>query len=130
MKRGKKSKYFPQHDSNCNGIEFKECQDKVKADWEGKSCNCTKIHDNHYKITTDSSLKPVSEYLKAAKFHSIIGAGNDYASYIVPDNDVNSRVSIPEENVGDHYEEAISPSRDFGSTFLKAVKKLMENKGK
>jgi hypothetical protein len=115
--RGPGSVYFPQHDHRCDALSaYTECVEETEVG----TCDCTRIHTWPYRISDNDALPPLLDYWQDKPFRAIIGAGDTYLSYIVPQPDYNQAVVFPGDGDGDHYEDTVSPSSFFGERLLEA----------
>ena len=114
--RGGGSLYFPQHDHACDTVDFDEqCTTSVSAG----DCDCLQAHAWPYRLADDPSLKPILSHM-GTKYVAAISMTDNYLSYIIPEPDVNSGVSLLSDRDGDHYEDTVTPGSAFGTRVLRA----------
>jgi hypothetical protein len=119
--RGPESTYFPQHDADCDLIPFEQCRDaEVVGD-----CDCLAIHAWPYTIGPDPSMPPLLDLVEG-RYEAVIGMADDYLSYIVPEPDFNTRVTLLSDRDGDHYEDTVSPAHNFATRIQEAQRVLSE----
>jgi hypothetical protein len=107
--RGPESAYFPQHDSDCNELEWSECTDTTEVG----DCDCLAIHAWPYALNPDPTVAPLLDSLDT-DYRAVLGMLDTYAGYIVPQPDFNTHISLLTED-GDHYEDTVSMSYLFGT---------------
>jgi len=107
--RGDGSVYFPQHDPDCNALEYVDCVDELSVG----DCNCLKVHAWPYQLNHDPSVPPLLDLLDT-EYRAVLGMTGDYLSYIIPEPDFNTRVSLLTDH-GDHYEDIVSPAHNFAT---------------
>ena len=107
--RGPDSAYFPQHDADCNEVEWSDCNDTT----EFGDCDCLAIHAWPYTLNPDPAVPPLLDSLDT-DYRAVLGMLDTYAGYIVPQPDFNTHVSLLTED-GDHYEDTVSMSYLFGT---------------
>jgi hypothetical protein len=117
--RGPSSRYFPQHDADCDAVGMAACRDATSVD----ACDCLAIHDWPYTISPVAGRAPVLSTLDT-KYRAAISMTSTYLSYILPQADVNRAVSLLDDNVGDHYEDTVTPAWDFAEVYLDAQAKI------
>lgn len=112
------SRYFPQHPAACDGVDFDDC----RAVFERDGCDCLKMHDVPYVLSSDPVLAvPMKDRLDAAApFKLAISMTGNYLSYIIPANDFNTAVSVLEGPVGDHYEDSVAASSTHATVLQQA----------
>ena len=108
--RGPESVYFPQHDADCNTVDYEECRGKISVG----NCDCLAVHAVPYRLSFDETQRPMLDVF-TTKYRAVLGATDDYISYIIPEPDFNKTVSLLSANDGDHYEDTVSPAFDFAS---------------
>jgi hypothetical protein len=59
------------------------------------------------------------------EYRAVLGMTDNYLSYIVPEPDFNTAVSLLGED-GDHYEDTVSPSSHFGDAVQRAQMRIDE----
>ena len=106
--RGPGSTYFTQHDPACNGIQYRECTERIAF----SGCDCLRIHAWPYRLSDAPGQGPLLDALDT-EYRTVIGMADNYLSYIVPAPDFNRAVSLLSDEDGDHYEDTVSPSWDF-----------------
>lgn len=112
--RGPQAPYFPQHDVNCNGIEWTECTATTAVG----DCDCLDIHAWPYTLSHDPSVEPLLDLLDT-EYRAVLGMLDNYGGYIVPEPDFNTHVSLLTDD-GDHYEDTVSMSWLFGTRLQQA----------
>lgn len=119
--RGPGSTYFPQHDADCDPLEYADCtQDTSVGD-----CNCLSVHAWPYTLSFDPSVPPLLDHLDT-EYRAILGMTDNYMSYIIPEPDFNWQVSLLSPDDGDHYEDTVSPSGKFATVIQEAQASLDE----
>jgi hypothetical protein len=115
--------YFPQHDPNCNDVDYSVCQLEMTVD----DCDCLHAHVWPYRISYDDAQQPLLNAWEGTgvTYRAIIGMSDNYLSYIIPEPDFNSSVSLLTDD-GDHYEDTVSPAHDFGTRVQEAQKRIDE----
>jgi len=119
--RGDGSTYFPQHDHDCDAIDFEECA--YEAGDIG-DCNCLSYHAVPYVISPNAADAPLLDAWDV-EYTAIIGMADTYLSYILPEPDINHHVSLFTDD-GDHYEDTVTPSEFFGTKLIEAQRKIEE----
>ena len=111
--RGPGSRYFPQHDNTCDTIDFANCRTRETFG----DCDCLAIHAWPYELSFDPSVPPLIDLLDPAEtpYRAAISMVDNYMSYVVPEPDFNTIVSLLSDRDGDHYEDTVSPARNFGT---------------
>lgn len=117
--RGPGARYFPQHDHDCNALDYSECQ---VTDEIGE-CDCLKVHAWPYTLSHDPDVPPLLDMLDT-EYRAIIGAADNYMSYIVPEPDFNHAVTLLSPSNGDHYEDTVSPTGLFGTKIQEAQARI------
>jgi len=113
--RGPDSTFFPQHPIECNAVSFAdECSEAMSAE----DCDCTKLHAVPYRLSDDPTVTPMLDAVDTP-YKAVLGMSGDYLSYIVPEPDFHTGVSLFTDD-GDHYEDTVSPSAVFGSRLQEA----------
>jgi hypothetical protein len=107
--RGGGSVYFPQHDPDCNALEYSDCVDELSLG----ECDCLKVHAWPYELNPDPAVPPMLDLLDT-EYRAVLGMTGDYVSYIIPEPDFNTRASMLTDD-GDHYEETVSPAHNFAT---------------
>ncbi len=120
--RGPGSRYFPQHDNDCETTvdSFEDCRDSQSVG----DCNCLAIHAWPYEISYDEGHQPVLAGIDTP-FKATLSATHQYLSYIIPEPDTSRYVSLFTD-AGDHYEDTVTMSWDFGAVYLDAQRKISE----
>ncbi|MCO4747775.1 MAG: neutral/alkaline non-lysosomal ceramidase N-terminal domain-containing protein [Proteobacteria bacterium] len=114
--RGPGSTYFPQHDADCNDLDFAaDCSDATEVG----DCNCLSVHVWPYAYAADPDMPPLLDMLDT-EYKAVLGMTDNYMSYIIPEPDFNTRVSLLSDNDGDHYEDTVSPSSKFATRLQEA----------
>jgi hypothetical protein len=108
--RGPESVYFPQHDADCNTVDYEECRGKDSIG----DCDCLAVHAAPYRLSDDPAQRPLLDVF-STKYRAVLGATDDYISYIIPEPDFNKSVSLLSAKDGDHYEDTVSPAFDFAT---------------
>jgi hypothetical protein len=117
--RGPGSRYFPQHDRDCDAVELASCLTEMAVG----DCDCLAVHAWPYVLSPDATHRPVLEDLDTP-YRAVFSMTSTYLSYIVPEGDVNRRVSLLEDNDGDHYEDTVTPAYDFATIWLDAQRRI------
>lgn len=117
--RGPSSRYFPQHDADCNTVGMEACIDEETVG----DCNCLDIHAWPYTWSINPEHRPVLESL-TTPYRAAMSMTSTYLSYIIPEQDVNHKVSLLSDNDGDHYEDTVTPAFDFGTLYMDAQKRI------
>jgi hypothetical protein len=109
--------YFPQHDPNCNDIEFSACSELMTLD----DCDCLSVHAWPYTLSNDVAQRPLLDAWDSTdvSYRAVIGMADNYLSYIIPEPDFNRSVTLLTDE-GDHYEDTVSPVHDFATRMQKA----------
>lgn len=108
--RGPESTYFPQHDADCDAVSWEDCRTQTTIG----ACDCLAMHAVPYRLSDDTAQEPLLDALDT-KYRGVLGMTDDYLSYILPEPDFHTSVSLLSERDGDHYEDTVSPAYDFGS---------------
>jgi hypothetical protein len=114
--------YFPQHDPNCNDVDYAECRQRLTID----DCDCRQIHVWPYVLSSDPAQRPLLEAwddTPDVRYRAAISMADDYLSYIIPEPDFNTAVSLLEED-GDHYEDTVSPAQAFATRVQQAQARI------
>lgn len=121
-KRGTpESTYFLQHRRECDDKAWEgECQDNAKVG----DCDCLRMHAVPFRLSDDPDTVPLYDLLDT-KYKTAFGMSDHYLSYIVPTPDFHLDVSYLDE-VGDHYEDSVSPTSVLGQRTLEAQARLAE----
>ncbi len=117
--RGPASTFFPQHDSDCDALDFEaDCSETVG---EVGACDCLAVHAWPYELAPT----PTAPLLDAVdtEYKAVLGMLGDYLSYIVPEPDFNHAVSLFTDD-GDHYEDTVSPSSVFATRVQEAQARI------
>ena len=119
--RGPGAVYFRQHDPNCNAIDYADCRNTDKLG----DCDCLAVHAWPYRLSDDSKVKPILDawLTTDVSYRAVIGMADNYLSYIIPEPDFNSWVTVLGKD-GDHYEDTVSPTHDFASRVLAAQQRI------
>ncbi len=112
--------YFPQHDHDCDALEWEQCSDEFEVD----ECDCLSVHAWPYTLNHDASVPPLLSLLDT-EYVAVLGAADNYLSYIIPEPDFNTRVSLLTDD-GDHYEDTVSPGSNFGTRLQEAQLRIDE----
>ncbi len=112
--RGAGARYFPQHDADCNDLDYEDCRETSNIG----DCDCLKVHAWPYRLSDDPTVPPLLD-LVDQPHRAIIGMADNYLSYIIPEPDFNKQVSLLSDD-GDHYEDTVSPAYVFGTELQKA----------
>lgn len=121
--RGPGAVFFPQHDPDCQAT-VEGYVDCVFEEAVG-DCDCTSIHTWPYRLSDDEALAVPMLDRWDTPFRAVLGDTDTYLSYIIPQPDYNSAVSVF-GNDGDHYEDTVSPASQFGDRVLKAQAAMAE----
>jgi hypothetical protein len=114
--------YFPQHDPNCNDVDYTECQQAMTLG----DCDCRQIHVWPYTLSFDTAQRPLLDAWDGSdgiRYRAMIGMADDYLSYIVPEPDFNRAVNLLDED-GDHYEDTVSPAHGFATRVQQAQQRI------
>ena len=117
--RGPESRYFPQHDADCDAVDPEACLSALDVG----DCDCLSIHRWPYVLSPDPTHRPVLESLDTP-YKAVFSMTSTYLSYIVPEGDVNRRVSLLEDRDGDHYEDTVTPAYDFATIWLDTQRRI------
>ena len=122
--RGPDSRYFPQHDADCNALTWADCKNAESVG----DCNCLSLHAWPYTISYDPTVPPLLDLLDPAEtpYRAIVGMADNYLSYIIPEPDFNTSVSLLSDNDGDHYEDTVSPASAFATRLQAAQLAIAE----
>jgi hypothetical protein len=120
--RGLGSTYFPQHDQACNSVDFDACMETDSLD----GCNCLSIHRWPYTISHDPEVPPLLETVDT-EYGAMLSMVDNYLSYVVPEPDFNTWVSLLRDDDGDHYEDTVSPSPLFSTRWQEAHLQLSQD---
>ncbi len=118
LARGPQSAYFPQHDADCDGLEWSDCSDTTEIG----DCDCLAIHAWPYTLNPDPAVEPLLDAMDT-DYRAALGMLDSYAGYIVPQPDFNTHVSLLTED-GDHYEDTVSMSYLFGTKLQEAQARI------
>lgn len=118
-KRGEGARYFPQHDHDCDAIPYNECAvtDKIGQ------CDCLSMHAIPYTLSPDPAQQPLLDALDT-KYRAVLGMTDNYLSYIIPEPDFNTHVSLLSPTDGDHYEDTVSPAHNFAMRVQQAQARI------
>jgi hypothetical protein len=117
--RGPASKYFPQHDADCDDVGFEACRDRTDVD----DCDCLAIHAWPYTGGTDRPLLDRFDEGEV-QYRAAVSMASTYLSYILPSDDTNRAVSLLGDRDGDHYEDTVTPAWDFADAWLEAQARI------
>jgi len=122
--RGPGSRYFPQHDNDCDAIDYADCTIRE----EFGDCDCLAIHAWPYVLSEDPEVPALIDLLDPAvtPYRAAVSMVDNYMSYIVPEPDFNTAVNLLGDRDGDHYEDTVSPARNFGTRFQDAQLEIAE----
>ncbi len=119
--RGAGAVYFPQHPPECNDLGgYEDCVDELEVG----DCNCRSIHAWPYTLSHDPSVPPLLEHLDT-EYRAIMGMTDSYYSYIIPEPDFNTEVSLFTDD-GDHYEDTVSAAHHFATLIQEAQDRIDE----
>ncbi len=118
--RGAGARYFPQHDPDCNGMDYEDCRETSAIG----DCDCLAVHAWPYRISYDDSVPPLLD-LVDQPHKAVIGMADNYLSYIIPEPDFNKDVSLLSDD-GDHYEDTVSPAYVFATELQKAQLRIAD----
>ena len=74
------------------------------------------MHAWPYTLSHDPTQAPLLDSL-GTEYRAVIGMADSYLSYIIPEPDFNSEVSLLSDRNGDHYEDTVSPGTRGTQTF-------------
>jgi hypothetical protein len=113
--------FFPQHDPNCNDVDYAVCQEAMTLD----DCDCLRVHAWPYTLSYAEGQRPLLEAWDGSgvAYRAAIGMADNYLSYIIPEPDFNASVSLLTDD-GDHYEDTVSPARDFATRVQEAQSRI------
>jgi hypothetical protein len=117
--RGAGAVYFSQHDHDCDALDYAQCQDELSIG----DCDCLKVHAWPYVLSADPAEVPLLSRLDT-EYTAILGMADDYISYIIPEPDFNSKVSLLSDSDGDHYEDTVSPAASFATSIQQAQARI------
>jgi len=115
------SVYFRQHPRACDTVDYADCR---VTDRDVDGCDCKEMHAVPYILNDDASVPPMLDLLDT-EYRAVLGMTDNYLSYIVPEPDFNTAVSLLGED-GDHYEDTVSPSSHFGDAVQRAQMRIDE----
>lgn len=118
--RGDGATYFPQHDHDCDALEYAECTDEISVG----DCDCLRAHAWPYVLNHDPAVPPMFDLLDT-EYRAALSMTDDYLSYIVPEPDFNTAVSLLTDD-GDHYEDTVSPGHTFATRVQEAQLRIDE----
>ncbi len=121
--RGPGAVYFPQHDADCNDIQYRECVERTALG----DCNCLSVHVWPYRLSDAFDQEPLLAALDT-EYRAVVGMADNYLSYIIPGPDFNRAVSLLSDEDGDHYEDTVSPSWDFAPELLLAQQRISDRR--
>ena len=113
--RGPGSRYFPQHDHDCDNVTFDQCRDVGDPFMVG-DCDCLTLHAWPYTVSLDPSTQPTLASVDT-KYKAAMSMTSTYLSYILPESSVNHQVSLLSSRDGDHYEDTVTVAWDFGTVY-------------
>jgi hypothetical protein len=116
--RGAEGIYFPQHDHDCDALDWVQCTDTDEVD----DCDCLAVHAWPYTISHDPDTPPLLDLLDT-EYRAVVGMADNYLSYVVPEPDFNTSISLLTDD-GDHYEDTVSPASSFGTRVQQAQQAL------
>ncbi len=119
--RGAGARYFPQHDPDCNDLDYEACKVTDSID----ECDCLEVHAWPYELSYDPDTPPLLDLLDT-EYRAIIGMNDNYLSYIIPEPDFNTDVSLFSPSDGDHYEDTVSPASVFATRIQEAQARISE----
>ncbi len=117
--RGDGARYFPQHDHDCDDLDYADCRDELSIG----DCNCLDVHAWPYALSPDPAEPPLLSRL-GTEHVAVLGMADDYLSYIVPEPDFNTEVSLLSDDDGDHYEDTVSPAASFATSIQQAQARI------
>ncbi len=120
--RGAGAAYFPQHDPDCLGTVT--AYDACTTELEIGDCDCKSLHAWPYTLSPDPDQAPLLDALDT-EYRTVIGMADSYFSYIIPEPDFNTRVSLLTDD-GDHYEDTVSPAHDFATRIQQAQGRISD----
>ena len=112
--RGGEGVYFPQHDHACDDLDWEQC---VDTDAVG-DCDCLAVHAWPYALSHEPDTPALLDRLDT-EYRAVVGMADNYLSYIVPEPDFNTSISLLTDD-GDHYEDTVSPGSSFGTRVQEA----------
>ena len=115
------SVYFRQHPRACDTVAWSECRE---TDREVDGCDCKEMHAVPYTLNDDPGVRPMLDALDT-EYRAVLGMTDNYLSYIVPEPDFNTKVSLLGSD-GDHYEDTVSPSPHFGTAVQRAQERIAD----
>lgn len=118
--RGAGSTFFPQHDHDCDALDYEA--DCTEVDGSVGDCDCLAVHAWSYELSPSAAQRPMLEPLDT-EYKAVLGMLGDYLSYIIPEPDFNHGVSLFTDD-GDHYEDTVSPSSVFATRIQEAQARL------
>lgn len=121
--RGPGSRYFPQHQAACDTTDWATCQTRTSLD----GCDCLSLHASPYTLSHDPEMLTLFELL-GTEHTMVIGMNDHYLSYIVPEPDFHRTVSYLGD-VGDHYEDSVSPTSRLAPILQDAQVRMAERRG-
>ncbi len=113
--------YFPQHDSDCDELEWEQCVDTDAVD----DCDCLDVHAWPYTLDSTGQAPPLLDLLDG-EYVSVLGMTDNYFGYIIPQPDFNTDVSLLSDEDGDHYEDTVSLSPTFATRLQEAQLRIEE----
>jgi hypothetical protein len=122
--RGPGSRYFPQHDAGCDDVDYEDCSVRLTL----LDCDCLAMHASPYRLADDPALGPMVELIDASEtpYRAAVSMVDNYLSYIIPEPDFNTGVSLLSDRDGDHYEDTVSPAHGFATRLLQAQHAIAE----
>jgi hypothetical protein len=114
--------YFPQHPDACTEelSSYDECVDELQVG----TCDCRYVHAWPYTLSDDPTVPPLLDHLDT-EYRAIAGMTDSYFSYIIPEPDFNTAVSLFAED-GDHYEDTVSAAHHFGTLVQDAQQRISD----
>lgn len=112
--RGEGATYFPQHDADCNELDYAACT----VEDEIGDCDCLAVHAWPYRLSDDPEVGPMFDAFDD-EYTAVLSMADNYMSYIVPEPDFNTWVSLLSDD-GDHYEDTVSPGLKFATRVQEA----------
>jgi len=119
--RGDGSLYFPQHDHHCDSLQYSQCTTQLSVG----DCDCLSVHAWPYTLNADPAVPPMASYLDTP-YKAGLSMVDNYMSYVIPEPDFNTRVSLLSDRDGDHYEDTVSPSKAFATRIQQAQERISQ----
>lgn len=117
--RGDGALYFPQHDHDCDDLDYALCTQELAIG----ECSCLSVHAWPYVLSPDPAEVPLLSRL-GTEYTAVLGMADDYLSYIIPEPDFNTQVSLLSDSDGDHYEDTVSPAASFATSIQQAQARI------